>query len=72
MGGETRAMHGRTAWGLWAVLLPQRTASLWPWAVQLLQYPCSPPGSGGPRNSCNAQVNQLGGRGVLPKRRSLP
>ena len=54
----TPAMHCRTAWGQWA--------------VQLLQCTAIAPRGGGQWNSCNARAPQLGGRGVLPRRRSLP
>ena len=40
--------------------------------MQLLQCTTTPPGGGGQWNSCNAWAHQLGGRGVLPRRRSLP
>ena len=42
------------------------------WAVQLLQRTATPPGGGGQWNSLNAQAPSWGGRGVLPRRRSLP
>ena len=65
-------MHCHTAWGQWAVELMSCTASL--------------PGGSGQCNSCNALPHcpgavgssqrpgptSLGGRGVLPKRRSVP
>ena len=53
----TPAMHCHNAWGQWAVELLQCTATL--------------PGGCGQWNSCHARAHQLGGRGVLPKRRSL-
>ena len=54
----TRAMPCHTAWGQWAVELLQCTASL--------------PRGSGQWNSCNARAHQQGGRGVLPRRQSLP
>ena len=51
-------MHCLTAWGQWV--------------VQLLQCTTTPPGGGGQWSSYNARAPQLGGRGVLPRRQSLP
>ena len=42
------------------------------WAVEFVQRSATPLGDGGQWNSCNARSHQLGGRGVLPRRRSLP
>ena len=55
---ESPSMHCPTAWGQWA--------------MQLLQYIAIPPGGCGRWNACNARPHQLGGRGVLPRRWSLP
>ena len=56
-----RAVHRQTACGEWAE-----------WAVQLLQCTAAPPAGNGQGKSCNARAHQLGARGVLPRRRSLP
>ena len=54
----TPVMHCLAAWGQWA--------------VQLLQCTATPLGGGGQWNSCNAHAHQLGGRGILARRQSLP
>ena len=54
---STPAIHCLGAWGQWAVQLLSCTAKL--------------PGGGGQCNSCNARDQQLGGRGVLSRRRSM-
>ena len=54
----TPVTHRHSAWGQWA--------------VQLLQCTTALPGGSGQWNSCNARAHQLGGRGVLPSRWSLP
>ena len=56
LGSGTPATHRLTAWGQWV--------------VQLLHYTTTPPGGGGQWNSCNARAHELGGQGVLPRRRS--
>ena len=58
VGSATPAMHCHTAWGQWA--------------VQLLQCTATTPRGSWQWNSCNARAHQLGGRGVLPRRQSLP
>ena len=58
VGSAAPAMHCHTAWGQWV--------------VQLLQCSATPPGGAGQWKSCNARAHQLGGRGVLPRRLSLP
>ena len=58
VGSAAPAMHRHTAWGQWA--------------VELLLCTATPPEGGGQRSSRNARARQLGGRGVLPRRRSLP
>ena len=52
--------------------LPHFLPSWGQWAVQFLQTTATPPGGGRQWNSCNARAHQLGGQGVLPRRRSLP
>ena len=64
-------MHRHIAWGQWVVELLSCTATLRGGSGRcnscntLLRR-------GGYWNSCNARAHQLGGRGVLPKKRSLP
>ena len=58
VGSGTPAMQRHTAWGLCV--------------VDFLQCSATPPGDGGQWNSCNAPAHKLGGRGVLPRRWSLP
>ena len=84
VGSTTPAVHGRTAWGRRAVELLQcagplaggmgspaqeAVAAL---RAELLQYTGTLPQGSGQCNSCNARAHQLGGRGVLHRRRSLP
>ena len=52
VGSATPATHCLTARGLWA--------------VELLQYPATPPGGCGQWNSCNARTHQVGRRGACP------
>ena len=40
--------------------------------MQLLKCTATPPGGAAQWNACNARAHQLGGRGVLPRRRWLP
>ena len=40
--------------------------------MQLVQCTATPTGGGRQKNSCNARALQVGGRGVLPRMRSLP
>ena len=69
-------MHCHTAWGQWAVELPQCTAilsrgsgqcnscsALPHWAVELLQCTATLPGGSGQCNSCNALPHRLGAVG---------
>ena len=56
--GLLSVMYCHTAWGHWA--------------VELLQCTVTPPRGGGQWTCCNARAHQLGGRGVLPRRRLPP
>ena len=58
VGSATRATHSLTPLGQWT--------------VQLLRCIATPSGGGGQWNSCNVLAHQLGGRGVVPRRRLLP
>ena len=58
VGSATPALHCLTAWGQWAVQLPQYTAAL--------------PGGSGQRNSCNALLHWLGGSGQWTSGNTLP
>ena len=58
VGNGTPATHCLIAWGQWA--------------VQILQCTATPLGDSGKWNSCNARAQQVGGRGVLPRRWFLP
>ena len=74
VGSAARATHRRTAPGQWAVELLQCTASLPGGSGQCNLCNALPHclGAGGQWNCCNARAHQMGGRGVLPRRRSLP
>ena len=54
------------------MLLLQYTASLGAVGSATLAVDCHTAGGGGRWKSYNARAHQLGGRGVLPRRRSLP
>ena len=74
VGSATPAMHCVTTCGQRAVELLLCTARLPRGSGQWIFLQCGaiPPRDGGQWNSYNAPAHQLGGRGVLPRRRSLP
>ena len=73
VGSATPVMHRLTACRQWAVkLLSCTTALPWgQWAVQLSECTATLPRSSGRRNSYNARLTKLGGRGVPRRRRPL-
>ena len=84
VGSATPAMHCHDAWGQWVVkpvlCAGPRAGGTWSLAqeavaaqrAEILSCTATPLRGSGQWNSCNARTHQLGGRGVLPRRRTLP